>query len=282
MRRETAALLLMCASAALIPVGDAVAREISAATAIPPGLVAFARFALGAALFLPLAAATGQAPTFEPRFLAAAVLRGACVTGGIFGMVTAVSLAPLADAFGAFFLAPAISTGLAALLLGERPTRGDLASLGLGLVGVALVTRPGATMNEGLLWALGAGVCYGAFNAATRWAAPLGRPMGQLAAQLVVGACLTAPFGLPELGRAGEAPLLLAASALSSALANLFLVMAYARERAAALAPLIYLQLPSAALLGWAVFGDLPDALAAAGLALIVAAGLSRLRAARR
>lgn len=67
-------------------------------------------------------------------------------------------------------------------------------------------------------------------------------------------------------------------------MANFFLVMAYARERAAVLSPLIYLQLPSAALIGLAVFGDVPDAIAAAGLALIVFAGLGirLLGAARR
>ncbi len=274
MRRESAALLFMCASAALIPVGDALAKEIAGVSDIPAGLVAFARFVIGSAIFLPIAFAAGQRPLLTRRFLLAQLLRGICVTGAIFGMVTAVRHAPLADVFGAFFIAPAIAAGLAVLLLGETLARRDLLSLGLGLLGVLLVTRPGGAMNEGLLWALGSGCCYGAFNVATRWAAPLGRPLGQLGGQLVVGAIFTAPFGLPEIGRVGEAPGLLFATALASALANLCLVMAYARERAAVLAPLIYLQLISAAVIGWAGFGDLPDVYAALGLALILFAGL--------
>lgn len=283
MRPAALALLLMCLSALTIPVGDAFAKEIQRATAMGPAPVILARFLLGAALFLPVSILLRQAPLLTPRFLAAQGLRGLCVTGGITGMVNAVGHAPLADVFGAFFIAPAAATFLAWALLGERVTRRDLLSLGLGLLGVLLVTRPSAEMNVGLLWALFGGLCYGAFNAATRWSAPLGRPVGQLAGQLVVGGLLSAPFGLAEIGQAAEAPWLLIGSGLFSALANLFLVMAYARERAAVLAPLIYLQLPSAALIGWAAFGDLPDAPAAAGLALIVFAGLGlRLLALRR
>ena len=283
MRPGTLALLLMCLSALTIPVGDAFAKEIQRTTEMGPAPVILARFLLGAALFLPLSIAFGQAPLLTPRFLAAQALRGLCVAGGITGMVNAVGHAPLADVFGAFFIAPAAATLLAWGLLGERVTRRDLLSLGLGLLGVLLVTRPSAEMNPGLLWALFGGLSYGAFNAATRWSAPLGRPLGQLAGQLVFGCVLALPFGAAEIGRAGEAPWLLIGSGLFSALANLFLVMAYARERAAVLAPLIYLQLPSAAFLGWAAFGDLPDLLASAGLALIVFAGLGlRLLAPRR
>jgi drug/metabolite transporter (DMT)-like permease len=42
----------------------------------------------------------------------------------------------------------------------------------------------------------------------------------------------------------------------------------------ATLAPMQYLEIPFATLLGYLVFGDLPDGLAAAGIAVTVAAGL--------
>ncbi|MEX2519068.1 MAG: DMT family transporter [Paracoccaceae bacterium] len=268
------ALLFMCLGALLIPVGDACAKAISNVSTLEPITIAFVRFLIGAAIFVPLAVARRQIPRLSRRFVTAQILRGACVAGGITGMVTAVSYAPLADVFGAFFIAPAIATALAMVFLKERVTRGDVLSLALGLCGVLLVTRPDAEMNIGLLWALFAGSCYGAFNAATRWSAGFAPPLAQMAGQLIVGALLTAPLGAAGLSAVGEAPWLLVGSGLASAAANFFLVMAYARERAAVLSPLIYLQLPSAALIGFAAFGEMPDTLAAAGLALIVFAGL--------
>lgn len=268
------AMLFMCLCALLIPFGDAFAKEISRVSTVPPATIAFVRFMTGAIIFVPLALARRQIPRLSRRFVFSQLLRGAFVGGGITGMVTAVSYAPLADVFGAFFIAPAIATTLAMVLLKESVTRTDVFSLVLGLCGVLLVTRPGFEMNVGLLWGLFAGFCYGSFNVATRWSASFAPPLAQMSGQLIVGALLTAPFGMAGLGSAGEAPWLLLASGLTSAVANFFLVMAYARERAAVLSPLIYLQLPSATLIGFAAFGELPDMLAIVGLAMIVFAGV--------
>lgn len=284
MQPAATALLYMTLSALLIPVGDAFAKEISRVSSIEPVVIAFTRFMIGATIFIPLAMARRGIPALTPRFVGAQFLRGIFVAGGIFSMVTAVSHAPLAGVFGAFFIAPAIATLLAATALKERVTRLDILSLTLGLIGVLMVARPGATMNVGLLWALGGGVFYGCFNAATRWSAGFAPPLAQIASQLLFGALLTLPFAVSGLTSVAEAPFLLIGSGLASAAANFCLVMAYARERAAVLSPLIYLQLPSAALIGFAAFGDLPDALAAVGLGLIVLAGLglrviARLRA---
>lgn len=273
----------MLATAMLIPVGDALAKEIARVSAVEPALVAFARFVLGAAIFLPLMLWRRQFPPLTARFFGSQLIRGLFFTGGIFSMVTAVRFAPLADVFGAFFIAPAVATLIAVLLLKEPVSRTDIVALSLGFVGVLMVTRPGAEMNAGLLWAFAAGFCYGSFNAITRWSAGFAPPLAQIASQLIVASLVISPFALPAIHQATEAPLLLIGSALSSAAANFCLVMAYQRERAAVLAPIIYLQLPAAALIGLAAFGDVPDALALAGLALIVFAGLGvRLIAAGR
>lgn len=209
MRPALAALLFMTLGASLVPVGDAFAKEISRVTMIEPTLVAFARFLTGAAFFLPLALWRRQIPKLTVHFVFAQALRGVFITGGISCMVTAVSHAPLADVFGAFFIAPAIATGLAALVLKEKVTRLDLLSLGLGLIGVLMVARPGAEMNIGLLWALSGGVFYGCFNAATRWSAGFTPPLAQIAGQLVFGALFTAPLAITHVGQMGEAPWLL-------------------------------------------------------------------------
>lgn len=275
MSRAASGLLFMAMSAMVLPLGDAFAKEAARIGDVPPFVISFMRFLVGAALFAPLAMAMPEVRGMKLTriFFFSQLVRGVFAVLAITSMVTAVRHAPLADVFGAFFVAPAVATFLATAILGERVTKLDILSIVLGLIGVVLVTRPGANMNVGLLWALLGGTCFACLNVATRWAAPYAPPLAQVVSQMLLGMLFTAPFALPEIGRAADAPGFVVLSGLGSALSNLLMTMAFARERAAILAPLIYLQLPSAVLIGFAMFGDLPDMLAVAGLALIVVTG---------
>ncbi|MEM1066472.1 MAG: EamA/RhaT family transporter, partial [Pseudomonadota bacterium] len=96
--------------------------------------------------------------------------------------------------------------------------------------------------------------------------------------QLVVGAVALAPLALgktPIMGLAVFA--LLAASAAASLAGNLLLVLAHRRAPASRLAPFVYFQLVAATAFGWLFFGDLPDALALSGLALLMVTGFATL-----
>ena len=68
------------------------------------------------------------------------------------------------------------------------------------------------------------------------------------------------------------------ASAFCSMAGNLLLLYAYRIANATRLAPLVYFQLIAAVVLGWMIFGNLPDAFTWAGLAVIIGAGLASAR----
>lgn len=274
MAPSIAALFLMAGGALMVPMGDAFAKEIARTTDIGPFFVAFARFALGAVIFIPLTLAAGQGIKLTVRSVYPMVIRGLFICLGVLCIVTAVAHAPLAEVFGAFFIGPAVATLIARFLLREEVTKREWLALALGLAGVLMVTRPGAEMNAGHAWALAAGCFYGCYNGAARWSAGFAPPLAQISGQLFFAALILSPFALSEIDKISEAPGLLTGSGLLSAIANLFLLLAYARERAGVLAPLIYLQLVSAAAIGWAVFGEAPDLMAALGLGVILFAGL--------
>jgi drug/metabolite transporter (DMT)-like permease len=63
---------------------------------------------------------------------------------------------PLADAYAIAYMAPLVSTLLAALVLKEPVPRGAALSIGLGLAGVAVVLAP--QLQGGALWAYG--ICF--------------------------------------------------------------------------------------------------------------------------
>ena len=58
------------------------------------------------------------------------------------------------------------------------------------------------------------------------------------------------------------------------AVAHGCLIVAFSLSEASCLAPLLYTELLNQALLGYLVWGDVPDGLAALGMVLIIAAGL--------
>src|SRR6056297_3270079 len=128
----------------------------------------------------------------------------------------------------------------------------------------------------GMGFALLAGVFYGSFLTATRWLAAGFRPRFLLISQLLVGSVLLASLAF-AMGVPAMTPwiwTLLALSAAGSAMGNFLLAMANRSAPASVIAPLVYTQLIAATILGYAAFGDWPDALSLTGLAVILTSGL--------
>ena len=274
---------LMAAAMSLIPIGDAAGKALTGTHGVHPGLVAFARFAVGAAMVLLILRFRVEGRLYrDPRVW----LRAGLIAGGIACILTALRTEPMADTFGAFFIGPLVSYLLAVLFLGERVTRAQTAALLLGFAGVLLIVRPGFGAGAGLWFAVAAGTFYGGFLTASRWIGGVYPPLQLMLSQTVAGTVLLAPLAGPGLAdppamTAGVA-WLLAVSGIASASGNLLLVFAYRQTDATVLAPFVYTQLASATLLGWLVFGDWPDATTALGMGVVVAAGVATLMARRR
>jgi drug/metabolite transporter (DMT)-like permease len=270
----TRAALIMFVAMSFIPAGDAAGKLLST-SGIAPVFVAWSRFLLGALMVLPLFGREGMALLRDWRIW----LRGALITGGIWSIQTALQSAPLGDVFAAFFIGPIFSYVLAGLLLGEKMSWQRSLLVIMGFAGVLLVVRPGGEMAPGLIFAVLAGLFYGAFLTATRWLSGVGSPGAMTLSHLVIGAVLLTPLGYPQMPEiTASIAVLTIASAAFSMLGNLMLIYAYRIAPATQLAPLVYFQLFAAVALGWAIFGDLPDAWTWTGIALILSAGVAAAR----
>ena len=273
------ALALMAVAMSCIPAGDSAGKILVTEYGVAPVFVAWARFAGGALMILPLAARGSLHLLRDWRIWG----RGGLLAGGILFILTALSTAPIASVFAAFFVGPIVSFALSAIVLREEVSRGRTMLMGLGFLGVLLVVRPGFDASPGLGFAVLAGVFYGSYLTASRALMGIGTPRALLFTQLIVGAVVLAPIGLPHLPALPPATLgLLVLSAGFSAAGNGLLLMAYRIGTASAIAPMVYFQLVAATTLGWVIFGDLPDALTWAGLAVIVSAGVASARLGRR
>jgi len=253
----------------LIPIGDGFAKHVQSVTDYSPTFLSWSRFTIGAIVVLPWVLAKGLLPpptkNHQPFWLRQAI-RALLIASTVTLIIKAVGLSPIADVFGAFFIGPGISVILAQWVLKVRATKTDWIAVVLGFIGVLLVVQPTGVAS---------GCCYGAFLVATRWAAGSGPPMAQLAAQFSIASLCLLPLGLPDLLQHGiQVPLWIIGSALASTSANFLSIIALARAGNAVLAPVVYLQVVSATLVGFVMFSDIPNVWTAIGLVVIVTTGI--------
>lgn len=272
---------LVFAAVSFVVMGDT-AGKLLTARGVDPFFIAWTRFALAALVLLPVCGLSWT----ELRGLRdwRLLIRGSFIAGAICCILTALRTEPIANVFGAFFVGPMVSYGLAILFLGETPSRRQSVLLGLGFAGVLLVVKPGFGASVGMGFALAAGTFYGAYLVMTRTVAGHYRPRFLLMSQLLVGTALITPISLTGPMPVLTLPVLwlIALSALSSAVGNFLLVLANRTAEASLIAPLVYTQLLSATVAGYLVFGDWPDAFALIGLALIGLSGFGSLLSYRR
>lgn len=269
------AILIMFVAMSLIPAGDAAGKVLSSNMGVSPVFVAWSRFAFGTLMVLPFLPSGTLALLRDKRVW----LRALSLTCGLTSIQFALQQAEIATVFAAFFIGPMVSYILAAIFLREPVTwvRSILILLGFG--GVLMVVRPGMGGEPGVIWAVVAGLFYGAFLTMSRWLSDVGKPIALTFSQLFISALALLPFGLSTLPPLTTTTATLTlTSALCSMLGNLLLLYAYRIAPATRLAPLVYFQLIAAVLLGWIVFADLPDTWTWAGLIVIIGAGLASTR----
>lgn len=203
--------------------------------------------------------------------------------GGVF-VLTAMAYVSLAQVTTILFVAPLISMALGQFMLGERVNRWGWLAVALGFLGVLTIMRPfGAEFSWALLIPAAGGVFTALGQVMTRVAVQRTTLRTVLLYMAVVSLTLSSlPLPLFWQAPTVEQCLLLSLSGSCQAVGQLCMIAAYARATASCIAPYSYAQLLTATLLGFALFGEIPDVFTVAGAGLIVAGGLISLRLAGR
>lgn len=207
---------------------------------------------------------------------------------GIIGFmcgIYAFSTIPLAEAYSIIFLAPVFVVVLSIPLLGETVSARRWVFLAASFAGVLLVVRPGfRDLQLGHLAALAAAFCGAGTGLVMRRIA--GREQ-RITIVLVTAFYIMLANGTLMLmhGLVTPSPeqwMRLAAIGAFMGIGHLLFITANKRAPASHVAPMQYSQIVWAILLGASFFGEFPDALAVAGLAVIVMSGLLNLLPAKR
>ncbi|WP_191576987.1 MULTISPECIES: DMT family transporter [Achromobacter] len=206
------------------------------------------------------------------------VLRGVMLATVATCFMTALIWMPLSEATAIYFTAPLIMVALSPWMLGERVHAAQWGAVAAGFGGMLLIVRPGGDLPllGTLLMAVSA-VSYAIFQVLTRKLSnkvPGPVQYAYTAFICLIVTALPAPFFLPDPWPGPADTAIILALGACSGLAQILLIAAFQRVPAATLAPLNYFQLLLA--LGFSTFWFQrpPDALALAGMGLIMAAGV--------
>ena len=275
--------LLMLGFCIVAPMGDAVAKLLG--QSVPLGQLLLVRFVIQALVLIPIVYFTGRLWRMSGRILGLVLLRTFLHIAGIGAMVTALKYLPLADAVAIAFVMPFIMLILGKYVLDEEVGSRRLIACIVGFAGTLMVIQPSfIQVGWPALLPLAVAVIFSFFILVTRQIAKETDPIGLQAVSGVFATIGLLPFlflghaaGWPSMSfinpNADEWGLLLAIGLLGTT-AHLFMTWSLRYAPAATLAPMQYLEIPVATIIGWLIFSDWPNLLASIGIVVTISAGL--------
>lgn len=271
--------LAISASVACFIGNDTLVKVVS--ETLPASQLIFIRGAMAALLLVAVAQASGALRGARRLLDARVTGRSLLDAVGTLAYLAALFHIPLATATAINMATPILVTVMAVLVLKEHVGPGRWLAVVAGFAGVLLVVQPaGPSFDAFTLLCLGGTVLHAARDFSTRL---IDRSIPSLLITLsstVWLAGAAAGWGLFGDWQAvsGRQYLLLAAASVLLTAAYFLLVVAMRTGEMSVVAPFRYSGLVIAVVLGYLVWGAVPNALAWAGIALLVAAGVFMMR----
>lgn len=275
-----ALMLGFCVTAPLLDV----AAKLAADT-LPVGQITAARFVLQCILMAPVCWGMGLSLRVGRISWLALFFRSVFLLASTFCFIAAIRVMPLADALAIVFVAPFIVLLIGKFYLGEDVGPRRVGAAVVGFLGVLLVIQPSfAAFGAVALFPLGTAVGFASYILVTRG---LSRRMHPVALQFHTG-LIASLLCLPVLVLAqgsgsalldpvwpqGLSWVWLLGVGFFATVSHMMMTYALSFAPSATLAPLQYLELPVATLLGYLVFNDFPNTLTLTGICIIIGSGL--------
>ena len=273
-------ILLMLGFCVLAPLGDSVAKLLGGHVSL--GMLILVRFGVQAVLLLPIVWWAGGGLRVPRAVFKLTLLRTCLHIMGIGMMFSALRYLPLADALAIAFVMPFIMLLLGHYYMDEEVGRQRMIACAVGFVGTLLVIQPNfASVGWPALLPLGVAFVFALFMMVTRKIAKQIEPItlqavsGVQAVLILLPVMMFVDIPLTALMMPNAPSLwLLAVLGILGTVAHLCMTWSLRFATASTLAPMQYLEIPFGTLIGWLIFQDLPNGLAAVGICITVAAGL--------
>jgi len=277
MRHKLLSVLFFLTATWLFAIHDATSKYLTTYFAVP--LLIWARYLVYLLIMLvTVAPRIGRkvVVTHRPWLM---ILRALMLVGVSILFQNCLKIMPLAEATALVYVTPLLVAVMAGPMLGEKLRLIHVIATVAGFVGVLIIARPGGSISGlGVAYGLGAAFCYTAFQLLTRKLSTSEPVMRQIFYTALVGTVAMSFFvpvywtgELPTLNQA----LLIISLGFCAGIGQFLFTRAFHEIPASTLSPLLNIQLVWAMLLGWAIFGQLPDLITVVGMLIIGASCLS-------
>lgn len=216
--------------------------------------------------------------------LAIHALRAVLLVAEISIIVWGYTLIGLIESHAVFAICPLLVVALSGPVLGEAISWRRWAAVGVGMVGVIVILRPGAgVFSWPALLPLGSALLFAVYSVLTRLTARDEPTFPAFFWPAVIGAGMMTFLGLPQWQAIAPLDwvyvLCYAATAVAS---NWLMLKTYEAAEASAVQPFAYLQIVFVSVIGITIYAEHLAPAVAIGAAIVVAAGLYALTLDRR
>jgi drug/metabolite transporter (DMT)-like permease len=265
---------LILASTIFLGCSDVTAKYLSAT--LPSIEIAWIRFLVFALIMVPAMLPGTRLFALHSERPGLQVMRGVALLSSSLFFISGLRFLPIAEASATGFIAPLFVTALSIAFLGEKVgVRRWLATI-TGLIGVLIILRPGSSaFHPAAFFPIVSALAWACTLIMTRMMSGKERAITTMTYSAITGVCiLSALVPLVWVTPSWHDILFGIFIGVASTAGQWIVVLAFRYADASVLAPFSYTQLVWVSILGFFVFGEIPDIWTITGAAVIVASGL--------
>jgi len=265
---------LILLSTVFLGTSDVTAKYLSAT--LPSIEIAWIRFLVFALIMTPamvpgtpLYALRTPRPGFQ-------LMRGVALLGSSLLFISGLRYLPIAEASATGFVSPLFVTALSIIFLGESVGIRRWLATATGLLGVLIILRPGTgAFHVAAFFPIVSALCWAITLIMTRMMSGREHAITTMTYSSIAGLCVLSvlvPFGW--VAPSWHDILFGILIGVASTAGQWIVVLAFRYADASVLAPFSYSQLVWVSILGFLIFGEVPDVWTVVGAAFIVGSGL--------
>ncbi|HEY0909096.1 MAG TPA: DMT family transporter [Bradyrhizobium sp.] len=265
---------LILASTVFLGTSDVTSKYLS--TTLPSIEIAWIRFLVFALIMVPAMVPGSPLYALQTSRLNLQMMRGTALLGSSLLFISGLRFLPIAEASATGFVSPLFVTALSIFFLGESVGLRRWVATVVGLVGVLIILRPGSSaFHPAAVFPLVSAFAWALTLIMTRMLSGKERAVTTMTYSAISGVViLSALVPLVWVAPTWHDLFFGILIGVASTAGQWIVVLAFRYADASVLAPFSYTQLVWVSLLGFFIFGEVPDVWTVTGAAFVVASGL--------
>jgi drug/metabolite transporter (DMT)-like permease len=265
---------LILVSTVFLGSSDVTSKYLSAT--LPSTEIAWIRFLVFALIMFPAMLPVSPLYALPTKRLGLQIIRGVALLGSSLFFISGLRFLPIAEASATSFISPLFVTALSIVFLRESVGIRRWLATAVGLIGVLIVLRPGSgAFHPAAVFPIVSALAWACTLIMTRMMSGTERAITTMTYSAITGLCiLTALVPLVWVHPSWHDIFFGIVIGVASTVGQWIVVLAFRYADASVLAPFSYTQLLWVSILGFLVFGEVPDVWTVTGAGFIVASGL--------